>query len=225
MARPQVRQIGKIAAAVVLVAAGAAPARAQQQLSGPSFVGTGFSGTTFRTVGGEVQFKLFGRDIWGAPLLTPDDVFHLFIADANGNAVLRVLDYNLDGISVLGGLTISWPQPSYSNGGLDDWVSLGAFGGGSVLRFGFFADVGSLLSYDAFVERSDPGDVEMGTRLPGGASFPAFPGSNLHFRLTGVDAADNRINSAPEPATIVLLGTGLLGIGAARLRRRKLARQ
>ena len=120
------------------------------------------------------------------------------------------------------------------DGGLTAMTSADVFGAGDyVLTFDYFVFDGQLnVSLGSFSRALTPGGIQtfnsgqFSLRAPGRLSFlsTGVPGSDLgvYYRIDNITLT--RIEPTapvPEPATLVLLSTGLAGvIGAARRRRR-----
>jgi hypothetical protein len=113
--------------------------------------------------------------------------------------------------------------PAIGGGFTYSWVVVG----GMTFNFTLGTSDGSLLSVpDGAVTTLDNGDPSVTAFTLAGAGTVVFPGSTNPFNVanttftadplaTGVNISD--INyTAPEPASFILIGTALLGLGCAR---------
>lgn len=160
------------------------------------------------------------RDVFNAPFAAPD------IGRCGAPAPPNLLSAFPPGTgtSNLGAFTTAESHcVNVATGNLSNGLFTFDFGGGNTF-FGTYVGTATLPPVGGVVPLSQTFTVTGGTGLFTGASG-SFTGIGARIEANGVanihlDFAGT-ITTVPEPATVVLLGSGLAGVGAAVRKRRK----
>jgi hypothetical protein len=93
--------------------------------------------------------------------------------------------------------------------------------GSTDLFFGFVADEGFYFTEALWFTTSADGQINMSQGdFPWGDNYRNNIG-NVHWESINIGFGNGGVNAIPEPATIAIVGLGLVGLGLARAKRRK----
>ena len=147
-----------------------------------------------------------------APQLTSSSLGHWLFQSNLGTSTL-----NISGNFVNGGTTITNPVPLTPNGA---WLSAAvdqiALGGNNYVVSGVFNDTKSsdLLAYFGIPAGTENATFFFGITLPAGLA------SGAQFTSLSESSGDINQNTAPIPGSLLLLGSGIMGLVGIGIRRK-----